>query len=66
MLPLSVKLRALESAHDEQALAVDESSWLRRVAGVMGHSRYDVVSVPLHLRRPSGTREGDAESDRRN
>jgi hypothetical protein len=49
MLPLSVKLRALQSAEDEEAPEADEASWLRRFAGVV-HGRDDVVSVPRHLR----------------
>ena len=54
MLPLSVKLRALESAQDEEVLAEREASWLRRFAGVIGHGRDDVVSVPLHPRASRG------------
>ena len=53
MLPLSVKLRALESAQEETPVA-DEASWLHRFAGVIGHGRDDVVSVPLHPRASRG------------
>ena len=49
MLPLSVKLRALQSDEDEETMAAGEASWLRRLAGVVGHGRDDVVSVPAHL-----------------
>ena len=56
MLPLSVKLRALESAQDEEVLAAREASWLRRFAGVIGHGRDDVVSVPRDLQGSAAAR----------
>jgi hypothetical protein len=45
MLPLSVKLRALQLAEDEETLATGDVPSLRRFAGVLGDGRDDVVGA---------------------
>jgi hypothetical protein len=50
MLPLSVKLRALQSIKDEEAIAAGDDPWLRRFTAVLGDGRDDVVGTGVQFR----------------